>query len=94
MTMTLPSVCLSSIVVLYCRNFSCTNQNENLVIVFFPSKTFPATQEIVETSKAEPGFVEIGYISSVHGLEGEVRVKSSTDFPELRFSKVIQLSCN
>lgn len=43
------------------------------MIVFFPSKTFPATQEIVETSKAEPGFVEIGYISSVHGLEGEVR---------------------
>lgn len=64
------------------------------MIVFFSCKTFSATQEIVETSKAEPGFVEIGYISSVHGLQGEVRVKTSTDFPELRFSKVIQVSCD
>uniref|UniRef100_A0A5B6YUJ3 Uncharacterized protein n=1 Tax=Davidia involucrata TaxID=16924 RepID=A0A5B6YUJ3_DAVIN len=46
-----------------------------------------ATQEIVETSKSESEFIEIGYICSVHGLQGEVRVKSSTDFPELRFSK-------
>ncbi|KAA8519569.1 hypothetical protein F0562_013807 [Nyssa sinensis] len=46
-----------------------------------------ATQEIVETSKGESEFIEIGYICSVHGLQGEVRVKSSTDFPELRFSK-------
>ncbi|XP_028110987.1 uncharacterized protein LOC114309445 isoform X2 [Camellia sinensis] len=46
-----------------------------------------ATQESIETSKGEPGFVEIGYICSVHGLQGEVRVKPNTDFPELRFSK-------
>ncbi|KAL2494624.1 16S rRNA proCES [Forsythia ovata] len=46
-----------------------------------------ATQEIVETSSSDSEFVEVGYISSVHGLRGEVRVKTSTDFPDLRFSK-------
>ncbi|XP_059669282.1 uncharacterized protein LOC132314429 [Cornus florida] len=46
-----------------------------------------AMQVTVETSKTEPEFVEIGYICNVHGLQGEVRVKPSTDFPELRFSK-------
>lgn len=44
-----------------------------------------ATKEIVETSQNESDFVEIGYISRVHGLQGEVRVKPDTDFPELRF---------
>ncbi|XP_030462071.2 uncharacterized protein LOC115682068 [Syzygium oleosum] len=44
-------------------------------------------QETVETSTTESGLVEIGYISSVHGLQGEICVKSSTDFPELRFSR-------
>ncbi|CAK9140137.1 unnamed protein product [Ilex paraguariensis] len=46
-----------------------------------------ATQEMVQTTQNEVKFVEIGYISSVHGLQGEVRVKGRTDFPELRFSK-------
>ncbi|KAL5772054.1 hypothetical protein ACOSP7_011662 [Xanthoceras sorbifolium] len=46
-----------------------------------------ATQEIVETSTSGLEFVEVGYISSVHGLQGEICVKPSTDFPELRFSK-------
>ncbi|XP_076897230.1 uncharacterized protein LOC143550478 [Bidens hawaiensis] len=46
-----------------------------------------ATQETVEVSEIDSQFVEIGYISSVHGLQGEVRVKPSTDFPELRFSE-------
>ncbi|KAI7738927.1 hypothetical protein M8C21_031813 [Ambrosia artemisiifolia] len=46
-----------------------------------------ATQETVEASEIESQYVEIGYISSVHGLQGEVRVKPSTDFPELRFSE-------
>ncbi|MQM09563.1 hypothetical protein Taro_042436 [Colocasia esculenta] len=32
-------------------------------------------------------FIEVGYISSVHGLKGEVRVKPRTDFPELRFAE-------
>ncbi|XP_078445793.1 16S rRNA processing protein RimM family [Wolffia australiana] len=32
-------------------------------------------------------FVEVGYISSVHGLQGEVRVRSSTAFPEVRFAE-------
>ncbi|WVZ26637.1 hypothetical protein V8G54_005181 [Vigna mungo] len=34
----------------------------------------------------ELGFVNIGYISSVHGIQGEIRVKPATDFPELRFA--------
>ncbi|KAG6790171.1 hypothetical protein POTOM_006319 [Populus tomentosa] len=46
-----------------------------------------ATQETVETSKGESEFVEVGYISNVHGLQGEISVKPTTDFPELRFSK-------
>lgn len=56
-----------------------------------PCKNFlyhAAIQETVETSTTDSGLVEIGYISSVHGLQGEICVKSSTDFPELRFSRV------
>lgn len=49
-----------------------------------------ATQETVETSKGESEFVEVGYISNVHGLQGEISVKPTTDFPELRFSKVTE----
>jgi hypothetical protein len=49
-----------------------------------------ATQETVETSKSESEFVEVGYISNVHGLQGEISVKPTTDFPELRFSKVTE----
>ena len=45
-----------------------------------------------EENIEESRFVEIGYISSVHGLQGEVRVKSSTAFPELRFGEVFLLS--
>lgn len=45
-------------------------------------------EEIVETINTESGFVEVGYISNAHGLQGEARVKPSTDFPELRFCKV------
>lgn len=47
-----------------------------------------ATQETVEVDETASQFVEIGYISSVHGLQGEVRVKPNTDFPELRFAEV------
>ncbi|XP_062096873.1 uncharacterized protein LOC133802552 [Humulus lupulus] len=46
-----------------------------------------ATQEHIETADPGLGFVEVGYICNVHGLQGETRVKPSTDFPELRFSK-------
>ncbi|KAK6124142.1 hypothetical protein DH2020_042115 [Rehmannia glutinosa] len=46
-----------------------------------------ATQELVETTSSASGFVETGYIFGVHGFQGEVRVKPSTDFPDLRFSK-------
>nr|BAE71246.1 hypothetical protein [Trifolium pratense] len=34
----------------------------------------------------EPKFIDIGYVSGVHGFQGDVRVKPNTDFPELRFS--------
>ncbi|XP_042427023.1 uncharacterized protein LOC122014708 [Zingiber officinale] len=30
-------------------------------------------------------FVQVGYISSIHGIKGEVRVTPLTDFPEIRF---------
>lgn len=43
-------------------------------------------EEEVEGSK----FVEVGYISTTHGIRGELRVVSSTDFPELRFFKVLK----
>ncbi|CAO2842259.1 unnamed protein product [Amaranthus hypochondriacus] len=42
--------------------------------------------EIVQTSNGDSEFVEIGYVSDVHGLHGEVRVKHNTDFPDLRFA--------
>ncbi|KAH1048421.1 hypothetical protein J1N35_039205 [Gossypium stocksii] len=46
-----------------------------------------ATEEMIEASKNVSSFVEIGYISSVHGLQGEICIKPNTDFPELRFCK-------
>lgn len=33
-------------------------------------------------------FVEIGTIAETHGIYGELRVRSLTDFPEERFEKV------
>lgn len=42
----------------------------------------------------ELGFVNIGYISSVHGIQGEIRVKPATDFPELRFATVMFIFCS
>lgn len=68
--------------------FEIVNDITGLFYCLFPTS---ATQETLETSKTESGFVEIGYISNVHGLEGEIRVKTSTGFPELRFSKVKQI---
>ncbi|XP_062012831.1 uncharacterized protein LOC133729338 isoform X1 [Rosa rugosa] len=46
-----------------------------------------AAAEIVETAEVESGFVSVGYVANVHGLQGEIRVKPSTDFPELRFAE-------
>ncbi|KAF3450525.1 hypothetical protein FNV43_RR06610 [Rhamnella rubrinervis] len=62
-------------------------QNQRLPL---PPLHSTATQEHVDVDVEdanEPVSVEVGYISNVHGLQGEVRVKPSTDFPELRFSK-------
>ena len=58
--------------------------------LFYCLSATSATQETFETSKTGSKFVEIGYISNVHGLQGEIRIKPSTDFPELRFSEVKQ----
>ncbi|WOL14510.1 hypothetical protein Cni_G23290 [Canna indica] len=38
-----------------------------------------------EEDAQEAKFVEVGYISSTHGIKGELRVTPATDFPELRF---------
>ncbi|MFQ6625932.1 hypothetical protein Gotur_005250 [Gossypium turneri] len=46
-----------------------------------------ATKEMIEASQNLSSFVEIGYISSVHGLQGEIYIRPNTDFPELRFCK-------
>ncbi|KAF6143653.1 hypothetical protein GIB67_004182 [Kingdonia uniflora] len=44
-------------------------------------------EESAETSSNdESEFVEIGYVFNVFGIDGELRVKPNTDFPELRFS--------
>lgn len=32
----------------------------------------------------------VGRINATHGLKGEVKVISSTDFPEIRFGKVLK----
>ncbi|CAI0560814.1 unnamed protein product [Linum tenue] len=49
------------------------------------------TLEAVETAESVSNFVEVGYLSSVHGLHGEICVEPTTDFPKLRFSKAKQL---
>ncbi|XVF25537.1 hypothetical protein REPUB_Repub13aG0220700 [Reevesia pubescens] len=46
-----------------------------------------AAKEMIEASKNVSAFVEIGFLSSVHGLQGEICIKPKTDFPELRFCK-------
>ncbi|KAG9146070.1 hypothetical protein Leryth_024542 [Lithospermum erythrorhizon] len=46
-----------------------------------------ATEEVAETHESCSEFIEVGYVYSVHGLQGQVRIKSDTDFPELRFSQ-------
>ncbi|XP_074269723.1 uncharacterized protein LOC141592793 [Silene latifolia] len=64
--------------------FHCLQATHGLRV---PPLCSTVTTEIVETSEEELEFVEVGYISDVHGLQGEVRVKHNTDFPELRLSK-------
>ncbi|XP_058731631.1 uncharacterized protein LOC131603351 [Vicia villosa] len=34
----------------------------------------------------QPRFIDIGYVAGIHGYQGDVRVKSNTDFPQLRFA--------
>ncbi|KAL6500755.1 hypothetical protein OROHE_025552 [Orobanche hederae] len=56
----------------------------------FPNKSPLNSLHIRRPSRSivnSTGFVETGYIYGVHGFQGEVRVKPSTDFPDLRFSK-------
>ncbi|KAH9627375.1 hypothetical protein KSS87_001214 [Heliosperma pusillum] len=65
-------------------HFHCLQATHGLRV---PPLCSTVTTEIAETSEEELEFVEIGYISDVHGLQGEVRVKHNTDFPEMRLSK-------
>ncbi|KAI3741515.1 hypothetical protein L1987_59189 [Smallanthus sonchifolius] len=73
------------------RNSKCFRQRTLSSTKPHPIRLSPlhatATQGTVEASEIESQFVEIGYICSVHGLQGEVRVKPNTDFPEMRFSE-------
>jgi len=50
--------------------------------------------DLVNDGENEQGFINIGYISSVHGIHGEIRVKPATDFPELRFATVMFIFCS
>ncbi|XP_010247556.1 PREDICTED: uncharacterized protein LOC104590543 [Nelumbo nucifera] len=61
---------------------SCSFSYRNTI----PVQRSTAIEEAVETSSDESKFIEIGYISTVHGIQGELRVKPTTDFPELRFA--------
>ncbi|KAJ0971662.1 hypothetical protein J5N97_019621 [Dioscorea zingiberensis] len=67
-------------------------------LVLFPSRrlAIPRIRAIAEAVDSTAGeefdgkdsdFIDVGYISAAHGLEGELRIKPSTGFPELRFSK-------
>lgn len=38
-----------------------------------------------------PKFLEVGKIVNTHGIKGEVRVQSVTDFPEVRYAKGSEL---
>ncbi|XP_059289562.1 uncharacterized protein LOC132043085 isoform X1 [Lycium ferocissimum] len=76
----------------FLENLSSFPAQSRFKIFHFHQSTLPllhctATEEILEASETDGLFVETGYIYSVHGLQGEVRVKATTDFPELRFSK-------
>lgn len=64
--------------------------HKSLITLCFTGGSTTATTVFAERTKVQTEFVEIGYIYSVHGLQGEVRVKPSTDFPELRFSEVLK----
>ncbi|CAN1283300.1 Ribosome maturation factor RimM [Linum perenne] len=50
-----------------------------------------ATMDAVETDKSGSEFVEVGYVSSVHGVHGEICLEPSTDFAELRLATARQL---
>ncbi|MFC4076415.1 ribosome maturation factor RimM [Salinithrix halophila] len=40
---------------------------------------------------AEPDWLTVGHIAGTHGIRGEVRVVSRTDFPEVRFAPGTEL---
>ncbi|KAG9447502.1 hypothetical protein H6P81_013630 [Aristolochia fimbriata] len=67
-------------------HFSCSLLSRRSVSS--PLRTTAELHSVVEGEGApeESEFIEIGYICNVHGLQGELRVKPTTDFPELRFS--------
>lgn len=72
----------------------CFCSMDSFLTVWYLSLGFRAIAEAVDKAEGEEfdrkdsDFINVGYICAAHGLEGELRVKPSTDFPELRFSKV------
>ncbi|KAL8152296.1 hypothetical protein V2J09_010056 [Rumex salicifolius] len=66
-------------------NFSSLTTTRLAVSTFLPRAELLDPSTSTNTNELE--FVEIGYIRDVHGLQGEVSVKHSTDFPELRLSE-------
>ncbi|KAJ7515185.1 hypothetical protein O6H91_22G004100 [Diphasiastrum complanatum] len=45
------------------------------------------TLEQGDLQKKEEDFVEVGVITGIHGISGELHIRSTTDFPEERFEK-------
>ncbi|KAK9153225.1 hypothetical protein Sjap_000705 [Stephania japonica] len=66
---------------------STSSNRSNSTPFGFPPLHCTVTELTVEASRNEAGFIEVGHISGVHGLGGELRVKPNTGYPELRFSK-------
>lgn len=70
------------------HRFKPFSPTKHFPIHFHPLKAATTThhEPVVVVVDNEPRFVDIGYVSGVHGFQGDVRVKPNTDFPELRFS--------
>jgi len=68
------------------HRFKPFSPTKHFPIPFFSLKAAITTHHEPVVVDNEPRFVDIGYVSGVHGFQGDVRVKPNTDFPELRFS--------
>ncbi|ERN02797.1 uncharacterized protein LOC18430919 isoform X1 [Amborella trichopoda] len=75
-----------------CRCFSstrhCWRRESSLGPLHASPKSSLSSVSITnETITGDSDFIQIGYICNVHGLKGELRVKPTTDFPELRLAQ-------